>query len=170
MISNSQPLRIFVVDDHRDVAEGLADVLRMHGHEVTVAFNGEQAIRIFRDQDFDIAFMDVMMPGMNGVESFLEIRKIKPAAKVIMMTGYSVEQLLDQAVDNGAYGVLHKPVSMNDVLETLERVKSNGLVLIADANPQFGASIKGVLEKNGFRAPCRLRVRSAPASRRCPAS
>ena len=90
-----KPLRIFVVDDHRDVAEGLADVLRMHGHEVEVAFNGEQAIRTFREKDFDIAFMDVMMPGMNGVESFLEIRKIKPAAKVFMMTGYSVEQLLN---------------------------------------------------------------------------
>ena len=110
-------MRIFIVDDHRDVAEGLADVLRMHGHEVEVAHNGEQAIRIFKEQDFDIAFMDVMMPGMNGVESFLEIRKIKPDAKVVMMTGYSVTQLLDQAIENGAYGVLHKPVSMDEVLE-----------------------------------------------------
>ena len=94
-------MRIFIVDDHRDVAEGLADVLRMHGHEVEVAHNGEQAIRIFKEQDFDIAFMDVMMPGMNGVESFLEIRKIKPDAKVVMMTGYSVTQLLDQAIETG---------------------------------------------------------------------
>ena len=122
---SDRPLRIFVVDDHRDVAEGLADVLRLNGHEVEVAYNGEQAVRIFRERDFDIAFMDVMMPGMNGVESFLAIRRTKPDAKVVMMTGYSVEQLLDQVVDKGAYGVLHKPVSMNDVLETLERVKSN---------------------------------------------
>ncbi len=146
-----KPLRIFVVDDHRDVAEGLADVLRMHGHEVEVAFNGEQAIRTFREKDFDIAFMDVMMPGMNGVESFLEIRKIKPAAKVFMMTGYSVEQLLDQAVEKGAYGVLHKPVAMEDVLEAIERVKSQGMVLVADDDPEFSASIREVLEDRGYR-------------------
>ncbi len=145
------PLRIFVVDDHRDVAEGLADVLRMHGHEVEVAFNGEQAVRTFREKDFDITFMDVMMPGMNGVESFLEIRKIKPAAKVFMMTGYSVEQLLDQAVEKGAYGVLHKPVAMDDVLEAVERVNSQGMVLVADDDPDFSASVKDVLEDRGYR-------------------
>ena len=144
-------MKIFVVDDHRDIAEGLAEVLRMQGHEVDVAFGGEQAVRMFKENDYDIAFMDVMMPGMNGVESFLAIRRHKPNAKVVMMTGYSVEQLLDQVVEKGAYGVLHKPVIVDDILKTLERVKSEGLVLIADANPQFGSSIKGVLEQNGYR-------------------
>ncbi len=151
MTSPTRPLRIFVVDDHRDVAEGLADVLRMHGHEVEVAFNGEQAIRVFREKDFDIAFMDVMMPGMNGVESFLEIRKIKPAARVIMMTGYSVEQLLDQAVENKAYGVLHKPVAIDDVMEALERVQSQGMVLVADDDPEFSATVKMVLEEHNYK-------------------
>ena len=144
-------MRIFIVDDHRDVAEGLADVLRMHGHEVEVAHNGEQAIRIFKEQDFDIAFMDVMMPGMNGVESFLEIRKIKPDAKVVMMTGYSVTQLLDQAIENGAYGVLHKPVSMDEVLNSVERVQSQGMVLVADDDPNFAANMAEVLKDKGYR-------------------
>ena len=144
-------MRIFIVDDHRDVAEGLADVLRMHGHEVEVAHNGEQAVRIFKEQDFDIAFMDVMMPGMNGVESFLEIRKIKPDAKVVMMTGYSVTQLLDQAIENGAYGVLHKPVSMDEVLNSVERVQSHGMVLVADDDPNFSANMVEVLKDKGYR-------------------
>ena len=69
MSTQTKPLRIFVVDDHKDIADGLADVLRMKGHEVEVAYNGQQAIRIFREKEFDISFMDVMMPGMNGVES-----------------------------------------------------------------------------------------------------
>ncbi len=144
-------LRTFIVDDHRDIADGLAEVLRIHGHEAEVAYNGEQAVRVFQEKDFDIAFMDVMMPGMNGVESFLAIRRMKPNARVVMMTGYSVEQLLDQVVEKGAYGVLNKPVSMDDVLETLERVSSQGLVLIADANPAFGSQMRDALEKNGYR-------------------
>lgn len=144
-------LRTFIVDDHHDIADGLAEVLRIHGHEAEVAYTGEQAVRVFREKDFDIAFMDVMMPGMNGVESFLAIRRMKPNARVVMMTGYSVEQLLDQVVEKGAYGVLHKPVAMDDVLATLERVSSQGLVLIADSNPEFGSQIQGALEKNGYR-------------------
>nr|MDJ0610797.1 response regulator [Kiloniellales bacterium] len=94
----SRPLKIFVVDDDRDAAEGLGEVLEMFGHQVTLAFDGESAVQIFKEQDFDVSLMDVMMPGMNGVESFLEIRKIKPDAKVFMMTGFSVQQLLTQAI------------------------------------------------------------------------
>ncbi len=151
MSSETKPLRIFVVDDHKDIADGLADVLRMHGHEVEVAYNGQQAIRIFREKEFDISFMDVMMPGMNGVESFMEIRKIRPAAKVIMMTGYSVEQLLDQAVQEGACGILHKPININDVLDAMDRIQSKGMVLIADDDPEFSGAIKDVLMNDGYK-------------------
>ncbi len=151
MSTQTKPLRIFVVDDHKDIADGLADVLRMKGHEVEVAYNGQQAIRIFREREFDISFMDVMMPGMNGVESFMEIRKIRPAAKVIMMTGYSVEQLLDQAVQEGACGILHKPINIDDVLEAMERIHSKGMVLIADDDPEFSGAIKDVLMDDGYK-------------------
>ena len=144
-------LDIFVVDDDRDVAEGLADVLEMSGHRVTLAHSGAEAVELFSKQNFDIAFMDVMMPGMNGVESFIEIRKVKPHAKVIMMTGYSVEQLLQQAVDNGAVGILHKPVAMESVTEALENVKdSKGMVLVADDDPDFCDSIRETLESRNF--------------------
>ncbi|MDJ0942735.1 MAG: response regulator [Kiloniellales bacterium] len=151
MSTQTKPLRIFVVDDHKDIADGLADVLRMKGHEVEVAYNGQQAIRIFREKEFDISFMDVMMPGMNGVESFMEIRKIRPAAKVIMMTGYSVEQLLDQAVQEGACGILHKPINIDDVLEAMDRIHSKGMVLIADDDPEFSGAIKDVLMDDGYK-------------------
>ncbi len=146
-----QSLNIFVVDDDRDVAEGLADVLEMSGHRVTLAHSGQEAIEIFAQQDFDIALMDVMMPGMNGVESFIEIRKTKPDAKVIMMTGYSVEQLLQQAVDNGAVGVLQKPVAMVSVTEALENLEDRkGMVLVADDDPDFCEGIRAALETQNF--------------------
>ena len=104
----------------------------------------------FRDADFDIAFMDVKLPGNNGVESFFEIRKMKPDAKVMMMTGYSVEHLLRQAVDNGALGMLHKPLDFDDVFEALKKVKPDGLVLIADDDPDFVASLEEVLTEAGY--------------------
>ena len=67
--------RILVVDDDRDFAESLGDLLEAEGHEVSLAFNGPDAVSRFETEDFDIAFMDVRMPGMSGVEAFLEIRR-----------------------------------------------------------------------------------------------
>ena len=146
----SRPLKIFVVDDDRDAAEGLGEVLEMFGHQVTLAFDGESAVQIFKEQDFDVSLMDVMMPGMNGVESFLEIRKIKPDAKVFMMTGFSVQQLLTQAIENGALGVFDKPVNMEKLMASLEDIKPEGLVLLADDDPNFRATMEDLLRQNGY--------------------
>ncbi len=146
----SRPLKIFVVDDDRDAAEGLGEVLEMFGHQVTLAFDGESAVQIFKEQDFDVSLMDVMMPGMNGVESFLEIRKIKPDAKVFMMTGFSVQQLLTQAIENGALGVFDKPVNMEKLMASLEDIKPEGLVLLADDDPNFRSMMEDLLRQNGY--------------------
>ena len=57
---------------------------------------------------------------LNGVESFFEIRKIKPNANVVMMTAYSVRELLAQAIEGGALGVLHKPVGSKEFIKALD--------------------------------------------------
>jgi CheY-like chemotaxis protein len=140
---------IFIVDDDVDFAESMSLMLEGKNCEVKVVHSGDDAISKFRDQDFDITFMDVRMPGKNGVESFLEIRKFKPNARVVMMTAYSVNQLLDEAIENGAWGVLHKPFDMEHVLEMLNKIKPYG-ILIADDDPDFVNSILEMLEANGY--------------------
>ena len=141
-------LHILIVEDDQDFAESMADILGSQGHLVQLAVSGEEAISIFQKHDFDVAFMDVKLPGMNGVESFLEIHKSKPKAKVVMMTAYSVKQLLDEAVENGAWGVLHKPFDLEHVLEILNKIKSHG-ILIADDDPDFVNTIIDMLETKG---------------------
>jgi two-component system response regulator HydG len=143
-------VRVFIVDDDLDFGESLAIILEGQGCEVTTASSGEEAVEIFRDEDFDIAFMDVRLPGINGIESFLEIRKFKPYAKVVMMTGYSVQDLLKQAVDNGAWGILNKPLDVNNVLQFVEKVR-NGGILITDDDPDFVASLKDLFEEEGWK-------------------
>jgi len=145
------PLKIFIVDDNRDFAESLADLLQLDGHLVEVAFDGETAIEKFRDQSFDITFMDVKLPGLNGVESFFEIRKINPHAKVVMMTGYSVEKLVGQAIKNGALGVLSKPIGMTQLLEQLEKVKPNGIILLTDDDKDFVNSLEDMLITHNYK-------------------
>ena len=142
-------LRVFIVDDDQDFAESLAMLLEGRGHHVELAFSGEEAVEKFRRQDFDITFMDVRLPGKNGTESFLEIRKFKPSARVVMMTGYSVEQLLEQAVEHGAWGVLNKPIDVHQLLEMLERIKPDG-ILIVDDDVDFVESITYLLADEGY--------------------
>jgi two-component system, NtrC family, response regulator HydG len=143
--------RVFIVDDDRDLAESLAEVLEARGYEVELAHSGEDGVARFRQSDFDLVFMDVKLPGMNGVESFFEFRKIRPEAKVVMMTGYSVEQLLTQAIENGALAVLNKPYSVTEILAVLERIRPRGTVLVADDDADFASSIEPILTGAGFR-------------------
>lgn len=117
-------LRVSVVEDDKDLAESFSLMLESCGHEVKIAYSGEEAIKQFRERDFDIAFMDLKLPGMNGVESFMEIRKSKPCARVVMMSGYSMDPLLDKAVRNGVLAVLKKPVDPKEILAMLENIET----------------------------------------------
>jgi two-component system response regulator HydG len=143
------PLRVFIVDDDKDFAESLALLIEGRGYQVELAFSGEEAIAKFCEQDFDITFMDMRLPGKSGIESFLEIRKFKPSARVVMMTGYSVKQLLEQAVEHGAWGVLDKPIDVRQMLEMLERIKPDG-ILVVDDDLDFVRSIQDLLVGNGY--------------------
>ena len=143
--------KVFIVDDDSDHAESIADVLEARGYVVEIAFSGEEAVARFREADFDVVLMDIRLPGINGVETFFEFKKIRPSAHVFMMTGYSVEQLIAQAVDNGALGVLKKPFGMPDLLAAIEDVKPRGLVLVADDDPLFAASVIALLATQGYR-------------------
>jgi two-component system, NtrC family, response regulator HydG len=144
-------MRVFIIDDDRDHAESVADVLAMRGFECELAFSGEAGLARFRESAFDIVFMDVKLPGMNGVETFFEFRKLRPGVKVMLMTGFSLEQLVAQAVENGALGVLRKPFAMQELLDVLEQVKPRGMVLVADDDPEFAASLEPILTQNGYR-------------------
>jgi two-component system, NtrC family, response regulator HydG len=141
-------LRILVVDDDRDFAESLAEVLRLDGHEVDTVYTGERAVERFREVNYDLTFMDVKLPGRNGVEWFLELRKLKPSARVFMLTGFSVPQLLDEAVAKGVCGVLQKPLDPGQLLKTVEGMKLGG-ILIADDDPDFVESMRELLAQNG---------------------
>lgn len=146
----SRRLHVLVVDDDEDNAHSLAELFELEGHAVTVAHSGESAIAAYVNTDFDLAFMDVMMPGLNGVESFLAIRKLRPEARVFMMTGYSVEQLLQQAMEHGAMGVLTKPIAIDTLLRSLDEVRPSGIVLVTDDEPGLGGRIKTLMDDAGM--------------------
>jgi two-component system, NtrC family, response regulator HydG len=143
-------LNILIADDDVDNAASLGELFEMEGHNAIVVHSGDAAVAAYKVHEFDLAFMDVMMPGKNGVESFLEIRKLCPNAKVYMMTGYSVEQLLRQATDNGAMGVLNKPIDIEKVSSALRDAGAHGIVVVAEDDPDFGNHLVRIVNEGGY--------------------
>ncbi len=161
----ARSLKILVVDDDIDNAQSLAELFDLEGHEAMVVHSGEAAIAAHMAQHFDLAFMDVMMPGLNGVESFLQIRKLRPQAKVFMMTGYSVEELLKQAIDQGALGVLNKPMDSQAILGMINDVGASGLIVAPAYGPNYSQSLQQVIANSG--AKCRVLTKIEEAQGNC---
>ena len=113
---------ILVVDDLRSMRLTLGAILEDAGHNVVTVENGYEAIEAVKKTHFDAIFMDIKMPGINGVETFEEIKQIDPQAAVIMMTGYSVDDLIRKAVSEGAYICLHKPFDIEKVIGLVKEI------------------------------------------------
>ena len=116
--------RILLVDDNEEFLDSTRDVLDDEGYEVVTATSGEEGIELAGAQTFDVILMDIKMPGMNGVESFIEMKRRNPKVKVIMVTAYSVEDLIRQALDEGVFAVLSKPVDMDRLFRMIKGIYS----------------------------------------------
>lgn len=112
-------LRLLVVDDDRDFAEGLVELLELFGHLVDVAFSGEAGIEAADGCDYDAILMDISLPGLNGAESLQRIRQSRPDVRCFLMTGYSADEIARQGIEAGALEVLTKPLSPEDLKQML---------------------------------------------------
>lgn len=123
-------LNVLVVDDDRFHADALVELVEIERHHAVAAYDGEQAVAWFRSHPIDITFLDVKLPGMNGLECSLEIRRHDPEARVVLMTAYPVEQVLAEAAGNGMAKVLRVPLRAADVLAGVEQVGRDGIVVV----------------------------------------
>ncbi len=121
---NGVPM-VLVVEDDRDFAESLVIALGTRNCQVQVAPTGEDGLRLFSDGHYDITFMDIKLPGKNGVQCLAEIMAFSPEAKVVMMTGYSDPALLDQARQAGAMDILRKPFRMRELLAYIDQLQGD---------------------------------------------
>ena len=141
---------ILIVDDDAGMCETLSDIMEDKGFRASVALDGYEAVEKAREADFDIILMDIRMPGMNGVEAFKRIKGIQPGTAVVMMTAYAVEDLIREALREGAYGVLYKPFDMERMIGLIDAMKEKGLVLVVDDDRDSCEFFKDVLETRGY--------------------
>ena len=121
------PPSVLIVDDDEGAVETLTDILTAKQYQVEIARSGEDAISLARTTPFDAILMDIVMPGVNGVEALRSIRAAAPETKVIMMTAYTRHELVEQARKAKAFAVLLKPLDIDRLLVLLDRtVRKNG--------------------------------------------
>jgi len=113
--------KILVVDDNVSLCKTMSLILKHKSYAVATANEGREAIERVQQNPFDMIFLDIKMPHMNGVESYRRIKAIRPDAVVMMMTAYAVEDLVQQALQEGAYGVVYKPLDIDRVIAIIEK-------------------------------------------------
>jgi DNA-binding NtrC family response regulator len=116
---------ILIVDDDISLCKIMTLILGRKGYAVTTAQDGAEAIERVKEKAFDMIFMDIRMLPMNGVETYKRIKKIRPEAVVMMMTAYAVEDLVQEALQEGAYGITYKPLDIKRVITVIEEVRES---------------------------------------------
>jgi len=125
---------ILIVDDNESLCKTLSYILNQKGYATTTASDGPEAIKLAAETPFNFILMDIKMPLMNGVDAFKEIKKSRPDASVVMMTGYSVEELVQEALDEGAFGIVYKPLDIDKVVALIETARAS------NANNKYNSS------------------------------
>jgi PAS domain S-box-containing protein len=117
---------ILFVDDEEEVRNVCVQFLKNNGYDVISASDGVEAVKLFRDRSEDIlaVFMDMLMPNMNGIDAFREIRAIKPDSKVIMCSGYTKQVVMSDLKDDSPSGFIQKPFRMEELIRNLTDVLS----------------------------------------------
>jgi DNA-binding NtrC family response regulator len=142
---------ILIVDDDIGMIETLSDILLDMEYDVASSNDGYKAIDMIKEKKYDFALMDIKMPGINGVETFKEIHRIRPETKVIMMTAYSVEELIKEALEGGAFNIIYKPLDIKKIIDIIEKAIKGTLVLVVDDDQGTCESLKDILKKKNYK-------------------
>ncbi|OQY44754.1 MAG: response regulator [Desulfobacteraceae bacterium 4572_87] len=112
-------MRVLLIDDEETLVEYLSKRLLREGYIVRATFSGEEAIEVANNDDFDVAVVDLKMPGMDGVETQKRLKKIQPFLQSIVLTGHGT---IDTALESGkedAFKYLLKPIEYDNLLESI---------------------------------------------------
>lgn len=107
---------ILVVDDEVEICKILEKSLSAGKHKVKTSSKSKEALEWIKKEYFDVAFLDILMPGVSGIEILEEIKKVSPDTKIIMMTGKMIERdFIRKMKDRGAWGCIQKPFKLEEI-------------------------------------------------------
>jgi two-component system, NtrC family, response regulator HydG len=131
-MANHKTLRILVVDDEPDTCANLSDILTEQGYRVDVAHDGLAALELVKKNAYDVALLDLKMPGIDGLELYRRIRTISADTVAIVVTAYASSTTATSVLGAGAWKILSKPVNLPQLLGFVGQAISQPLVLVVD--------------------------------------
>lgn len=154
-------IKVLVVDDDRRMVKTMCDILKVKGYASESAYTGEEALEKVKSIGPDCVFMDIKMPGIDGIEAVRRIREMNPDLPVVLMSAYATEEQAVEAVRLGAFTVLTKPINIQMVLTFLSLLKKEDSILIVDDDPVFCKTLKDIFQIRGYTVesefePCKV--------------
>ena len=131
-----KPLNILLVDDEAEFISSLAERLALRGFHTSVATAGSRALELIKKISFHAVVLDVMMPGMDGLETLSEIKKIDETIEVVLLTGHACMDVALSGIQAGAFDYLVKPVDVDELAFRLQDAcEKRGLLMPQTTNP-----------------------------------
>jgi len=124
-----KPRQILVVDDENRIVDSISLCLQQEGFQTVGAFNGEEALKFFKKEKFDLVLLDVSMPGMNGYEVMEHIFQMDEDAVIVMITGNASVESAVRALKIGAWDYLKKPFELADLRKTVKNALSQKQII-----------------------------------------
>lgn len=116
------PGRILAIDDEGPILELLEDILSEVGYTVVTALSGSEAFEVLEQQQFDLVFTDIGMPGMSGWEVCERLRRQRPGLPVVLVTGWGSALSPEETDASGAMAVINKPFQVDELLEKTAQI------------------------------------------------
>ena len=151
--------RVLIVDDNHDLADNLAELLEQEGYAVATAYSGEKALVLAETDVFDTVLTDVRMPGISGVDLVKRLRGLNPETSFLLMTAYSSDAVLSEALGAGVRAVLTKPVDIDLLLARLPHDVVR--VLVVEGDDEFGEELVSALRSRGYSAELERKCEAA---------
>lgn len=115
-----ESFNVLLVDDEAEFLETLVKRLKKRGLDIFQAYSGEKALDIIKTQTIDVVVLDVRMPGIDGIQTLQEIKKIDPLVEVIMLTGHASVEVAIEGMELGAFDYLMKPTEIDELFYKLQ--------------------------------------------------
>jgi two-component system, NtrC family, response regulator HydG len=149
MVSGSP--RILIVDDEPDTCANLSDILTDLGYEVETAHDGFAALDLVKKHTFDIALLDLRMPGMDGLELYRRIKEVSAGTVAIVVTAYASSDAAKSVRAAGAWQIVPKPVNIGSLLGLVAQALDTPVILVVDDDCDLCDNLWDLLHERGYR-------------------
>jgi DNA-binding response OmpR family regulator len=117
--------RILIIDDDEEMSSLLRDFLKDEGYEADFANNGGAALRKMSQNPFDLVLTDFRMPGLTGLDILPEVKKLQPAASVMVITAFGSKELYHRSLERGADAYVEKPIRFHELRVLIDEMLSS---------------------------------------------